>query len=82
MTSIEIPIAFAQRFSLKADVRVKLTQFKGPDNLEKQQVFHINSRPFRISVPPDKAKGRLVIKGNDFTFLVDKLEPRNLEEIF
>ena len=33
-------------------------------------------------MPPDKAKGRLVIKGNDYTFVVDKLDPKNLEEIF
>ena len=38
------------------------------------QSFYINSRPYRISAPPDKEKGRMVIKGQDYTFIVDKLD--------
>lgn len=44
--------------------------------------FHINSRPYRISVPPDRQKGRIVIKGYDYTFNIDKLDEKNQDEVF
>ena len=69
--SIELSIAFAMRFSLKADLRVKLRQGRGTDQVD--QSFYLNSRPYRISVPPGKEKGRMVIKGQDYCFMVDKL---------
>jgi hypothetical protein len=28
-------------------------------------------------VPPGKDKGRMVLKGQDFTFVVDRLDPSN-----
>ncbi len=33
-------------------------------------------------MPPDNAKGRMVIKGYDYTFKVDKLNPNNKDEVF
>lgn len=42
----------------------------------------MNSRPYRLSVPHGKEKGRMVLKGGDFTFLVDKLDSNNPEEQF
>ena len=58
---IEISISVAKRFSLKADLRVKLRQGRTPEMVD--QSYYINSRPYRINVPPEKDKGRMVIKG-------------------
>jgi hypothetical protein len=55
VNSIELSISFAKRFSLKADLRVKLRQGKAPEQLDRS--FYLNSRPYRISVPPEKQKG-------------------------
>lgn len=44
--------------------------------------YYINSRPYRISVPPNRDKGRMVIKGYDYTFTIDKLDPTNPNEVF
>jgi hypothetical protein len=46
----------AKRFSLKADLRVKLRQAMVPEMLD--QSYYVNSRPFRINVPPEKEKGK------------------------
>jgi len=62
-------------------VRVKLRQALSEAMMESHPFF-INSRPYRISVPPDKTKGRMVIRGYDYTFKVDKLDPSNPEETF
>ena len=78
--SIELPITFAKRFSLKADLRVKLRQARFEEQLDSS--FFINSRPYRINVPPGKDKGRMVLKGQDYTFIVDKLNQFNPIETF
>lgn len=78
--AIELSISFAKQYSLKADLRVKLRQGKTPEQLDCS--FYINSRPYRISVPGDKAKGRMVLKGQDYSFLVDRLDENNQEETF
>lgn len=44
--------------------------------------FYVNSRPYRINVPPGKEKGRMVLKGQDYTFVVDKIDPENPNETF
>jgi hypothetical protein len=44
--------------------------------------YYVNSRPFRINVPPEKEKGRMVIKGQDYTFVVDPMNQHNPEETF
>lgn len=78
--SIELSIGFAKRFSLKADLRVKLRQAMFEEQLDSS--FYVNSRPYRINVPPGKDKGRMVLKGQDYTFVVDKIDPDNPNETF
>lgn len=80
INSIELSISVAKRFSLKADLRVKLRQARVPEMLDHS--YYVNSRPFRINVPPEKEKGRMVIKGQDFTFVVDPLNQHNSDETF
>ena len=75
MHSIELSIGFAKQFSLKADLRLKLRQARFEEQLDSS--FYVNSRPYRINVPPGKDKGRMVLKGQDFTFVVDRIDSSN-----
>ena len=80
INSIELSISVAKRFSLKADLRVKLRQARVPEMLD--QSYYVNSRPFRINVPPERDRGRMVIKGQDYTFVVYPINQHNPEETF
>jgi hypothetical protein len=61
-------------------LRVKLREARHEEQLDSS--FYINSRPYRINVPPGKDKGRMVLKGQDYTFTVDKLNQYNPSETF